>query len=360
MQTERRASYRIGLGEESAFLENQRSNKKARIKFLNAAGGAAEMNAVEWMQESRSLPAHFHLGTLLPFQADIALLGPAARTEGEGLVAFRFHGLTGNALGAVSAFLCDLHACHSSRLKRLFSIQDDAIELGATAESPTRSTTGNLTILALLRDYLEREAVPLLLHRDVPPTAVRLADVKIEERDGNWVLLAASSNGKAIEVDEANEHVFYLPGSLAVTWFRTMVRKVSASELAIEAPPLMFQTGFRSSRRVVPPWSQHAMVTIEEPHRGGERTGRRVLEVAADGFSMELTPPHDRLSPGQQLQQVRVDLPLGTVEMQCVLRACRPAPDGDHMIAGFEVVGFGSPEDHDRWMRCLEIGRAHV
>ena len=311
------------------------------------------MEAAGWLHGSRSLSADFHLGALPSFQAEIAWLGPAARNEGEGLVAFRFQKLTAGALGTLSAFLCEHHASHSSRLERLFSSRDHTIELDASAEDPTSTTKGNMSILALLRHCLEEEAAPLLLHQDVPPAAVRLGDVKIDVRDGNWSLLAMIPVGSDIEVDEATEQVFYLPGSLAVTWFRATVRKVVPCQLAINAPPLVFQTGFRCSRRVATPWSQPAVVTIEEPHPYGERINREVLEVAGGGFSIAFDPAHDLLSPGQQLRHVRVALPTGSVEMECVFRMCRPGQEGEHMIAGFEVVGFRSPEDHDRWMRSM-------
>jgi hypothetical protein len=93
--------------------------------------------------------------------------------------------------------------------------------------------------------------------------------------------------------------------------------------------------------------------TLENPHLHGEGLSGPVSEIAGNGFAIDFDPARDRLFPGQQIRRVCVDLPSGAVEMKCVLRMCRSDANTGKMAAGFEIGGFQSPQDHDRWMRAV-------
>jgi|GEM_PF-3464743 len=349
MRTERRASCRIEVERDCALVLVGGFQARGRIKSLNVAGGVAEIHSA--VGESSSLSVDVHLGAHPPFRADIALLGrPAEHTEPRSF-AFCFQNLPREGLGVLCAFLCDSYANHNSRLARLFSSGVNAIELGASVRGAACETAGDATIPHLLRYYVEQERIPLFLYRGPVVPAVQLSNVEIGEHEQLVPILTANVDEAVTETDRGNEHLFFFPGSLAVTWFRTTMRTGRGSELIAPLPPNVFQTGFRRSRRVALSAAHSATVTIEEAPQG--HMHRQVLDVADMGFAIELDALHDCLCPGRRLNRVQVTLPNGRAELQCVLRGCRRASHGGHMIAGFEILGFASPEDQDRWMRYV-------
>jgi hypothetical protein len=353
MQTERRSSYRITLPAQQAFAESASLRQSATLHTLNAAGGALAFGPQTPPAPGRTV-WRFALGTHLPFLAEIALLGPASRSEGEGLLAFRFQDLGADAIATLSAYLCETHALHDARRERLFSTDDHSIQVDASANTPTRSVASPATILALIRHYVVDEKVPLFLYRGVRRAALPLTDIALEVRGDDWRLLAGGLDADLDGLADADDHVFFYATPLAVTWFRSRLDQVSRAGIVIAASRTMFQTGFRHSRRVSPPWSHPLTATVEDPRLCGERIVGTVREIAGNGFSMELDRNENHLFPGQQLRHVSIDFPLGAVVMECVLRVCRPATTTDaRIVGGFEVVRFRAPEDHDRWMRSV-------
>jgi hypothetical protein len=302
-------------------------------------------------QRPRSSTLRFHLGSHGNFVADILLLGPAAKAEGEGLVAFRFQALSGQALGVLSAFLCSEHAQASNRLERMFSSRDATLEVDdATA---WRGVPEGSATLSLLRHYLTVEGSPFFLYDEMSEVTLPLERIRFIEHGGERALLASFPDAPRRALNEAQEYVFFCVDALAVTWFRSRLRRHGPTDLLIAAPTKLSQGGFRCSRRVIPPWDHPVSATIENPHLHGEGISRPVSEFASNGFAIEFDPARDRLFPGQQLHRVCLDLPSGSVEMQCILRMCRPRANIGKMVAGFEIGGFRSPQDHDRWLRAL-------
>lgn len=349
MSTERRTSYRMVPRDSLVEAIHLASSASARVKVLNSAGGALVSSS--WTgQQLRSPALRFQLGAHGAFDAEVLLLGPAAETGSASLMAFRFQALSGDALGMLSAFLCSEHAQASKRLERTFSRRDATLAIDAT--TPVRELPEASAPLALLRHYLNDEQRSLFLFDERREATVPLASVRLLERDGASVLLASLPDVAVEVLNEAADHIFFCADELAVTWFRSRFVRQGPTEILIAAPDRLYQGGFRCSRRVAPPWGHPVTAVLENPHLLGESIARPVSEIAGNGFAIAVDPARDRLFPGQHLRRVRLDLPSGAVEMQCVLRMCRAGQAG-RMTAGFEIVGFSSPEHHDRWMRAL-------
>jgi len=350
MHTERRTSYRIVLRDSLAQAIHLSSGERMCVRVLNSAGGALETGPMA-RQPSCSSTLCFHLGAHGTFDADVLLLGPAAKADGEGLVAFRFQALSGHALGVLSAFLCSEHAQSSNRLERMFSSRDATLEVDDATllrEAPEGSAT-----LSLLRHYLTDEGSPFFLYDETSEVTVPLEQIRFIEHKGDNALLASLPVAPVRALDEAKTYVFFCVDALAVTWFRSRIRRQGPSDVLIAVPTMLSQGGFRCSRRISPPWGHPVTASIENPHLHGEGISRPVFEFASNGFAIEFDPTRDRLFPGQQLHRVCLDLPSGSVEMRCILRMCRFGAKTEKMVAGFEIGDFCSPQDHDRWLRAL-------
>lgn len=352
MHAERRSSYRLALPPQTAFVEDPTSHAKAPLRALNAGGGAAAFAAADWWKDTQPLPMRFLLGEHAPFLANISLLGPASRSEGEKLLAFRLHPLRGSAMGTLSAFLCGLHATADPRLERLFSSSDHTLALDSSERAPTRSVAGAANIVALLRHYVVYEKVALQLHRPSPLPTISLTDVAMSE--GGDSLICTATPELLGQIGPDQKHIFFFASPLALAWFHSSLTRIGDDRLAIAAPTVLFKSGFRCSRRVAPPWHHPLTAIFEPPYLCGERMATPILEVAGNGFAVEFDPRRDCLFPGQTLRRVQIDLPLGSVTLDCVLRMCRPvSADSQRVVGGFEVSAFASPEDHDRWLRCI-------
>ena len=366
MRIERRSSYRIALTEKSASVEDPSSRARAAVRVLNAGGGALALEGSRSRDDLQSTGLLFRLGDCPPFSADIALLGPASPSEGDGLEAFRFNGLSREALGTLSSYLCAEHAARSVRLDRLFSGRGHTIEFGDTESHSNPSSPSSIE--ALLRYYLEECKGYLFVYLSSRNSPLLLEHIHVEGRSGVKELTASWERVELDELDEDRERLFFFSSPLAVTWFRSTLRRTGAKTVAITMPPRMSQSGFRTSKRVDLTGEQRMTVTIEDPFLCGERIKGQIFEVGGNGFSMEFDRGRAQLFPGQPLDRVRVDLTMGSVSMDCVLRICKPMTMGSWYMAGFEIVGFASPEDHDRWMRyvipCLfpdvRIGDEHA
>lgn len=350
METERRTSYRLVLRDSLAQAVHSASGETVEVRVLNSAGGAL-VRAPAARQRLHDPTFRFQLEGHAGFAAKVALLGPAAEAKGQGLVAFRFQGITGEALGILSSFLCRQHAQASNRLERLFTSRDAILEIAGAV--PARQARDGSASLSLLRYHLTRPDGRFFLYDETADVSVPLLLPRLGERNGHVALLATLPEPAAQALDPGEEYVVFCPDALAVTWFRSRVVRLGPTEVSIEAPAMVSQGGFRYSRRVPPPWGHPVTATIENPHLHGQKLSRLVCEIAGDGFAIDFDPTHDRLFPGQQLRHVRVELPSGAVEMKCILRMCRSDAKTGKTTAGFEIGGFRSARDHDRWMRAM-------
>jgi hypothetical protein len=351
MYAERRASYRMALRDSLAHATDLSSGEIDPVRILSASGGAMVTAASVRPHDSSPRRLRFHLGRHAGFDAQVRMLGPAGDWDGHALVAFRFQSMTSDAMGALSAFLCREHARASNRLERLFSSRDTTLEV--TGNLPGRDPSPCSAAWSLLRHHVVDDGGPLFVHSETSDVTVPLERTLFLSRRGGNVLLARVPQDIARSLNETEEYVFFCAGSLSVTWFRSRLVKRGLCHLMIPAPATLSQGGFRSSRRVRPPWNYPVSVVIDNPQLRGDAISRPIVEIAGNGFSIEFSPMRDRLFPGQHLPQVDIDLPTGTVEMACIVRMCRPIEGADTMLAGFEIVGFHSPQDHDRWMRAI-------
>jgi len=350
MSSERRTSYRIVLRDSLARATDPSSGEIHGVAALNSAGGALAIGRLS-RQGPRSLSLRFHLGEHKGFDADVLVLGPAAKADGPGLVAFRFLALGGEALSVLSAFLCGEHARAGNRLQRVFASRDGALEISSVAS--TREAPAGSTALLLLRHCLMDGQNPAFLYHETSEVTLPIERIQFIERGAKSVLVASLAEAAVRALDEAEEYVFFCTDALAVTWFRSRIVRQGSTEVSIAAPTTLSQGGFRCSRRVAPPWGYPVTATMDNPYLYGECIARPVSEIASNGFAIDLDPSRDRLFPGQRLRRVCLDLPTGAVEMECILRMCRPGGTTGKMAAGFEIVGFRSPQDNDRWMRAL-------
>ena len=147
------------------------------------------------------------------------------------------------------------------------------------------------------------------------------------------------------------------------------------ARLTLPFPAEMLQGGFRDSLRLPTRPGEGVLVSFPHHRTDGCRRARETQEVSDQGLSFPLAAGQDLLLPGDRLEDLRVELPTGTVSTLAVVRSIAPAtaptvsPAGSSCWTSREprIAGDGSgtcfrrrtparwtraPTSHERPGRC--------
>jgi hypothetical protein len=148
-------------------------------------------------------------------------------------------------------------------------------------------------------------------------------------------------------------YTFLLAGAGAVTVFEARFVSRQGTELLLELPREVRQTGFRESPRVALEAHAATAVAVDHPRLCGARIVSPLFDVAGRGMSFPVHADEHALFPGDRLSGLRVDLPDGAVEALGVVRSIASRGATDQLSCGVELVDFAGREDAHRWHRFV-------
>ncbi len=352
MRKERRDSIRFEIEEDLVRIERPGRLTPVRVVDLSAGGSGLIVPA-----ELAGTVGRDVLKLVLPGCSPIeALAVPVRSTKlgGEEHLGMRFERLDPDTLGSLSSFLVE--RCLEQARSRSFVLADQEPSLGVSRRDQ---------VYRLLSFYGLSRGRTLWAYRGQVQLPVTLKIKDFDTLAARQLIVAEPLGGGDIE--EGQEYTFAFAGFNAINYFEAIVWRTTAERVWITIPGGMRQAGFRGSFRIGLA-GQHLELRIAHPRIAGFRLVKPVLDVGARGLSFPLNSAIDCLFPGEELPEVRLDIPGGPVRAEAVIRTVQRRPDAAGLACGIEFTRFVSDRQAERWGRFvfrmghpnLELGDAQA
>jgi hypothetical protein len=257
---------------------------------------------------------------------------------GRGSVGVHFTGLSPCASRELSQFLIDGFTRRERRLARL-----------TTQPASLMRVRRSTHVRDLLRLHGLHRRQTLSVYQGDEPLPARLHVRAVGNGGGHFEI----GCDRDPQLDEGRTYSFLLPASGAALLFEATVRRRENGSALLSFPEELLQGGFRGSGRLRPTNGDGVVTSFLHRRGDGRRTARRAFDLSEDGLSFPFRAGEDILFPGDRLDDLRLELPTGTVAAQAVVRGIATRADDGGPLCGIELVAFERAVDRERWRQYV-------
>lgn len=337
---ERRSSYRLLLEPGAIAIDLPGS---PGVPILDVSGDGASLFLPQGALGRPRLPTVLHLNAHYSFGADLELVRHASRDSDQTAVGVRFRGLSHEAWHDLGQFLIAEFLRRQRSLERL-----------SPAAGPLLCVRDEARIAGILRLHGLASGRRLSVYRGDQPLPARLRLDAIAPRMAHLETTSDLENA----LEEGASYSFLLPGSGAAFLFSATARRCRGHAVTLSFPAEMLQGGFRDSLRLPTRQGEGLLVSFPHHRTDGLRRARVAQDVSDQGLSFPLETGQDLLLPGDRLDDLRVELPTGTVSTLAIVRSIAPRDGAPGLTCGIELLDFEGAADRKRWERYL-FSKAH-
>jgi hypothetical protein len=184
------------------------------------------------------------------------------------------------------------------------------------------------------------------------PFSLRLVQVPRPGEGDLWAAILGPSG----PLDDGRVHTLVLPTGLSLFLFHAALARADRDHVRIAFPTVLFQGGFRSSRRAVLSEDVGRHLTFVHPRRPPAGGAGLVHDVGAGGLSFDPERGSDELLPGDRLEDLVVSVAGQTIAGAATVKGLSSA--AGRVRCGLQWDEFRSVDDRQAWHRFV-FDRCH-